>query len=348
MSAPFRPAALTLTSSSPVPGSGSGWSSTESSFSRTVTAFTRRIFPRSAKKGVRVCFLTASQVRDHRYVSRRLRQGKNFRGSPQMRIPTPYVPPMWRGSRIGLELAGLMRSDVWRGADVAPGDGQPVMLVSGLLAGDNSLNFMARWLKNTGHRPCRAGIAMNVDCSQRAVENLERRLECLAEDSGQKVAVVGQSRGGSFARVLAVRRPDLVSGIVTLGSPLRSSLSVHPVVRGGVYAMGALGTLGVGGLMSRSCLWGDCCTEFWEQLEADFPAGVGFVSLYSRTDGIVQWRSCLDPAAEAVEVRASHCGMGFNAEVYRAVAATLEGLRAAEAQRKPRRTSRRRHLRLAA
>ena len=266
-----------------------------------------------------------------------------------MRIPHPYVPPMWRESRIGFELAGLMRSGVWRGEGVADGNGQPVLLVSGLFAGDHSLNFMARWLKGTGHRPCRAGIAVNVDCSQRAAERLERRLECLAEDSGQKVAIVGQSRGGSFARVLAVRRPDLVSGIVTLGSPLKHQLAVHPLVRASVLGMGALGTAGLDGLMRHSCLWGDCCTDYWDHFGADFPPGVGFVSIYSRTDGIVKWRACLDPKAEQVEVRASHIGMAVNAEVYRAVAASLEGLRAAEAAKAPRKSAQqRRHLRLAA
>jgi pimeloyl-ACP methyl ester carboxylesterase len=255
---------------------------------------------------------------------------------------------MWRESRIGFELAGLMRSDVWRGDGVTDGQGQPVMLVSGLLAGDQSLNFMARWLKRTGHRPCRAGIAFNVDCSQRAAERLERRLECLAEDSGQKVAIVGQSRGGSFARVLAVRRPDLVSGIVTLGSPLKHQLAVHPLVRASIYGMGALGTVGLDGLMRHSCLWGDCCSSYWSDFGLDFPPGVGFVSIYSRTDGIVKWRACLDPKAEQVEVRASHLGMAVNAEVYRAVAASLEGLRAAEGAKAPRKTTQRRHLRLAA
>jgi pimeloyl-ACP methyl ester carboxylesterase len=256
---------------------------------------------------------------------------------------------MWRESRIAFELAGLLRSGVWRGDGVTDGGNQPVMLISGLLAGDNSLNFMARWLKNTGHRPCRAGIAVNVDCSQRAVERLENRLECLAEDSGQKVAIVGQSRGGSFARVLAVRRPDLVSGIVTLGSPLKHQLAVHPLVRASILGMGVLGTAGLDGLMSRSCLWGECCTSFWDDFGMEFPPGIGFVSIYSRTDGIVKWRSCLDPAAETVEVRASHIGMAVNAEVYRAIAASLEGLRAAEAAKKPRRSgTQRRHLRLAA
>jgi pimeloyl-ACP methyl ester carboxylesterase len=270
-----------------------------------------------------------------------------------MLIPHSDLPPLWRESRIGLELAGLMRSGVWRGQGVADGRDQPVLLISGLLAGDESLSLMARWLKRTGHRPCRAGIAANVDCSSRTVERLERRLECLAEDSGQKVAVVGQSRGGAFARVLAVRRPDIVSGVVTLGSPLTSSLDVHPVVRGSVYVLGVLGTIGAPGVMRRSCLWGDCCTDFWDQLAADFPAGVGFVSIYSRTDGIVKWRSCLDPAAEQVEVRASHCGMAVNPEVYRAVAQTLEGLRVAgDAQGTPARRARTaragRHLRVAA
>jgi pimeloyl-ACP methyl ester carboxylesterase len=267
-----------------------------------------------------------------------------------MRIPHPYVPPLWRESRIGFELAGLMRSDVWQGEGVAEGQGQPVLLVSGLLAGDHSLNLMAKWLKSTGHRPCRAGIAVNVDCSERAVQRLERRVECLAEDSGQKVAIVGQSRGGSFSRVLAVRRPDLVSGIVTLGSPLKHQLAIHPLVHGGILAMGALGTVGIDGLMRHSCLWGDCCTGFWQDFSADFPSGVGFVSLYSRTDGIVKWKACLDPAAEHVEVRASHVGMAVNAEVYRAVAASLEGLRAAEAAKTPKRRSAGtpRHLHLAA
>jgi pimeloyl-ACP methyl ester carboxylesterase len=266
-----------------------------------------------------------------------------------MRIPNPYVPPMWRESRIGLELAGLMRSGVWRGEGVGDGGGQPVMLVSGLLAGDHSLNLMARWLKRTGHRPCRAGIAANVDCSQRAAERLERRLECLAEDSGQKVALVGQSRGGSFARVLAVRRPDLVSGVITLGSPLKHQLAIHPLVRASVLGMGVLGTAGIDGLMRHSCLWGDCCTEYWEHFATDFPPGIGYVSIYSRTDGIVKWRACLDPAAEHVEVRASHIGMAVNAEVYRAIAASLEGLRNAEALKAPRKKpAQRRHLRLAA
>ncbi len=53
------------------------------------------------------------------------------------------------------------------------------------------------------------------------------------------------------------------------------------------------------------------------------PVEVPYTALYSRTDGIVDWRSCLDPHAELIEVRASHLGMGLNAEVYAELAHAL-------------------------
>jgi triacylglycerol lipase len=47
------------------------------------------------------------------------------------------------------------------------------------------------------------------------------------------------------------------------------------------------------------------------------------VSSFSRSDGIVDWRACLDDAAEHVEVRSSHTEMGVNADVFRVVADAL-------------------------
>ena len=64
----------------------------------------------------------------------------------------------------------------------------------------------------------------------------------MAERHGERVIVIGQSRGGVFARALAARRPDLVEGIVTLGSPTVSQLAVHPLVLAQVGLVGALGT----------------------------------------------------------------------------------------------------------
>ena len=264
-------------------------------------------------------------------------------------IRLPEFPPIWRESRIGLEYLGLLRHPAWRGDDVPEGEGQPVLLISGLLAGDPSLKTMAGWLKRNGYRPCRAGIASNVDCSERTLSRLERRLEILAERDGMKVAIVGQSRGGGFAKVLAARRPELVSGIVTLGSPLIGALNINPIVRAQVLAMGTLGTLGVPGLMRHSCLRGDCCTEFWEHHRGGFPKDVGFVSVYSKSDGIVKWRSCLDPCAEHVEVHASHCGMAVHGDTYRVVGDALGNFGRRKAGRRAKSKAKpKRHLRIAA
>jgi len=229
----------------------------------------------------------------------------------------------------------LLRSPVYRGDGVADAGGQPVMLLPGFLAGDNSLTLMTQWLRRTGHHTSKAGIRMNVNCSGAAVDCLEKRLERMAERHGRRVAIVGQSRGGQFAKALAVRRPELVSGIVTLGTPTYSPSSIHPLVRVQVFAVGVLGSLGTPGLFRRSCLSGDCCRSFAEEVVAPFPEGVGYLSVYSRKDGIVDWRSCLDPDAEHLEVAASHCGMSVNSRAYRAVADALESYREQDAKRRP-------------
>jgi pimeloyl-ACP methyl ester carboxylesterase len=233
------------------------------------------------------------------------------------------LPPIWREGRSTLEAASLLRDPVWRGDGVPHGDGAPVLLVCGFLAGDDSLGLMARWLKRIGHHPVRSGIRWNVGCLGAAVDRLEQRLEETAVRHGSRVAVVGQSRGGCMARVLAVRRPDLVSRVVTLGSPLRDPLDVHPALWAHVHAVGLLGTLGVPGLFTAGCRSGPCCAAATTEMTAPLPDGVALTSVWSRSDGIVRRRACLDPHADLVEVRASHIGMAAHPDVYRAVAAAL-------------------------
>ena len=252
-------------------------------------------------------------------------------------MPIPHLPqlppPLWRESRIPLEAAALLRDPIYQGKGVKSGAGQPVLLMPGFLAGDDSLGFMTKWLRRTGHQTRSAGIRANIDCSAKVVEKLTERTEELADRHGKRVVLIGQSRGGTFARVMAVRRPDLVSGIVTLGSPLTASFDLHPAVRWQIRVIAALGSVGAPGLFGLECIKGDCCEQFWGDLRAPFPEDVGFVSLYSRSDGVVRWRSCLDSAAKHVEVHASHCGMAVNPGAYRAIATALERFRRAERKR---------------
>jgi len=216
----------------------------------------------------------------------------------------------------------------------------PVVLVPGFLAGDGTLSLMARHLRGLGYRTYRSTMRANVGCTQQASEALERRIETIAEKRGRKVAIVGHSLGGLMARGLAGRRPDLVDGIVTLGSPILAPGAAHPLLLFDLAMMIRLQRAGVGRVMGADCTSGDCARTSWEQSRARLARGVAFTSVFSRRDGIIDWRSCLDPQARTVEVGTSHLGMAFDPAVLDVVAASLAANRA----RRERQVSRRARL----
>jgi triacylglycerol lipase len=204
------------------------------------------------------------------------------------------------------------------------GDGLPVLLIPGFLAGDQSLEPLARHVAGAGYRPLPAGMQRNVDCSERAVGRLAERLREL----GQPAALVGHSRGGMLAHVLARRHPELVAGVVTIGAPRRDPLALHPMVLAPALSLGIAGSLGVGGLVRYSCAFGRCCGAFRRDLAAPADPYLPYLAVYSRRDGIVDWRACLDPSGRHVEVRSSHCGMAEDRVTLHVVREFLDGLAA--------------------
>ena len=242
---------------------------------------------------------------------------------------------IWGEARIGAEAAALLGSPVWRGNGVPLGRGRPVVLIPGFLAGDASLSLMSQWLRRVGYRTHGSGITSNIECSERAVTKLEARVIDLSERYGQPVSLIGHSRGGMFSRVLAVRHPDRVSHVVTLGSPLVPAMDdLHPLLRLQIRALQRVQRASGDGLLAAGCessleaynFGSDpvgCCTQFWSDLDDDVAEQVRFTSIYSRSDGVLHWRSCLDPRADHLEVASSHCGMAFNARVFAAVGGLL-------------------------
>jgi triacylglycerol lipase len=233
--------------------------------------------------------------------------------------------PAWGELRYSVELARLLADPRMRSPQRRE-DAVPVLLIPGFMAGDASLGVMRAWLRRRGHRVAMSGILANVDCAGRSLARLEGRLEDFAAECGRRVALVGQSRGGTFARVLAVRHPELVCAAAMLGSPVLDGLAVSPSVLRTVRLIARLGDLGVPGVFSTDCRDGDCCTDFREDLVAPLAGGVDAVAVYSRSDGIVDWRTCVDPYAENVEIDCSHCGMSVHPAVYRVLEQTLDGV----------------------
>jgi triacylglycerol lipase len=249
-------------------------------------------------------------------------------------LPEGFVAPgrraVLREARVVAEVGRLAWSRVavrtghtsYAGAPVLR-DVDPVVLVPGFLAGDASLSALRRALREQGHRTYRAHIHANVGCTSRAVAQLEERLESVVGRRGRRATIVGHSLGGLLARGLAVRRPDLVGGIVTLGSPMLAPGAHHVALTRSLDALVRLSRAGVPGLMALECVAGDCARSSFEESRLPLPPQVSFTALYSRRDGIVDWRACLDPLATSVEVRSSHLGMVVDPATIRAVCSAV-------------------------
>ena len=206
-----------------------------------------------------------------------------------------------------------------------PSDAVPVVLVPGFISGDVSLTLLARVVRRAGHRTFGGGVGANLGCTDAMVQRLVTRLEQVATAEGRPVALVGHSRGGMLVKIAAQRRPELVAGIVVLAAPVTGTLSVAPHVRKQLEVLFRLNARGFARIIGQDCVTGDCAARVVEQLAAPFPPGVAYTSVYSRTDAILDWRSCLDPAAEQVEVGCGHTAMSTDP---RAAAIVLDRLAA--------------------
>jgi triacylglycerol lipase len=244
--------------------------------------------------------------------------------SAQATVEASPVAPLWGELRYSGELMRLLADGELR-APRRRSDAGPVLLIPGFMAGDASLALLRQWLRRRGHRVAVSGLRVNVDCAERTVSRLQEHLAGFARESGRPVALIGQSRGGAIARALAVREPDSVSGLVMLGSPVRDSLAVSGPVLRTMRWLARLGDLGLPGVFSSSCGDGACCAAYREDLTARLAPHIGAVAFHSRSDAIVDWRACLDPHAQRVEVDSSHCGMSVHPAVYRALERLLDG-----------------------
>jgi triacylglycerol lipase len=216
-------------------------------------------------------------------------------------------------------------------ARAATRSNEPVILVPGFLAGDGTLGLMARVLREEGFRTYRSEIRVNVGCTLNAAAQLESRLEAIVLRRGSRVQIVGHSLGGMLARGLAVRRPDLVSGIITMGSPMLAPGAHHISLTASVGLLVRLSRAGVPGLMAEQCVAGECARQSFDESRQPIPDGVSFTAIYSKRDGIVDWRACVDPLAVPVEVTTTHVGMALDPRVIDHVVTALHRHRAESA-----------------
>jgi pimeloyl-ACP methyl ester carboxylesterase len=192
------------------------------------------------------------------------------------------------------------------------GDAHPVLVLPGLMAGDLSTGTLRRWLRGLGYPVVGWDLGRNRGPTPEVVDGLPALLERLAKQHGTAVSIVGQSLGGIFARRLALRSPRQVRQVITLGSP---------------FALTARGPDDTpAARLYRSFTPTHAAGRIHSGRGADRSLPVPSTSVYSRWDGVVDWRACLQPVtatSENVGVHAAHLGMGHDPAVLWVVADRL-------------------------
>ena len=187
------------------------------------------------------------------------------------------------------------------------GDGHPVLVLPGFMASDFSTRALRGFLRDRGYGAHGWKRGRNTGPTPETVAHLVQRLHELRERYGRRVSLIGWSLGGIYARELARTFPLDVRQVITLASPFRdleaNNVPAFLRARRRPHPQEA---------------------AFRERLR--LPLEVPMTAIYSRTDGIASWRSCVadrGPQSESIEVESSHLGIGHHPVVLLTIADRL-------------------------
>jgi len=207
---------------------------------------------------------------------------------------------------VGLEMAAVLVSRPLLRS--LPRGDRSVLVLPGFMSGDTATLSLRRDLRRLGHTAHGWGLGHNIGPSGHVVNGLSSQLTTIADTSGRPVDLIGWSLGGVFARYLAHVHPDLVNSIITMGTPVQSAGSRR-------------------GVASRLF---DAVSGFHDgdmgDFDTDSPLTVPLTSIWTKTDGVVAWRSAMahdEGDVENIEVPGTHLGLGFNPTVIHIVADRL-------------------------
>ena len=189
------------------------------------------------------------------------------------------------------------------------GRGQPALVLPGFGAGDASTAVLRAYLRYLGHRPRGWGLGRNRGDVPMLLARVLEKLDRIAAEERQPVALIGWSLGGVLAREAARERPAAARLVITLGSP---------VIGGPKYTA-------VAGFYRRQGIDLDA-VEAQVAARNQQPLATPVTAIYSRSDAVVAWRACIDrhaPSVDHVEVETTHLGLGFSPRVFEIIAERL-------------------------
>jgi triacylglycerol lipase len=244
-----------------------------------------------------------------------------------VRKPNQAVPlPIWHELLVGIEMVYLRLSPVYWGLGIPPGDGSGVVVIPAFLMSDLYLAEFRLWINRIGYQAYVSGIGRNSECPNLLIQHkLHATIQKAYKETGRKIHLVGHSLGGVLARAAAAQRPDRIASVITLGSPFRGVSVHHSVLRAAQLVRGQILERN-GDDVLPTCYTAACTCNFLESLVVNPPKTVRQTAIYTKSDGIVDWKVCrTGKPADDFEVSATHIGLAFNPIVYDVVAHRLAG-----------------------
>ncbi len=184
------------------------------------------------------------------------------------------------------------------------GDGHPVVVLPGFTADDNSTRPLRWFLRDRRYHVHGWKLGVNIGPTDRIIDGLAARIGGLAERHGRPMSLIGRSLGGIYAREAARQLPDAFRTVITLGSPFRLN-DREEANSGTLYN-------------ALSTFHSPRADTDRPPEEQRAPLPVPSTAIYTRTDGVTPWRSCMEAGGtswESIEVRGSHSGLGFQPAV---------------------------------
>ena len=172
----------------------------------------------------------------------------------------------------------------------------------GLGTADGSTHFARHFLSEIGYNAQPWGLGRNMG-PQHGMDVMLKQLTDLVgavseAAGGQQVSIIGWSLGGIYAREIAKAMPESVRQVITLGAPFKGIDNTNATF---LYE-----------LLSKDQSSKD--PAILKKIAE--PPPVPFTSIYSKSDGVVDWQSSLEeagPQIENIEIPgASHLGLGHN------------------------------------
>ncbi len=217
-------------------------------------------------------------------------------------LDRPFAIPSWtqrsRELLVARELPRVLLS-VPSLVRAPHGDGRILLTIPGFGAGDASLLPIRRFLSARQHDTRGWGLGRNTGDAELLLDKSLRVAQRLAHDSGKPVNLVGWSLGGVIAREIARDQPDIVHRIATIGTPLTGP---RHTVASRSYSPEQLDHI-------------DAIIEQRRPRPIQRPV----LAVYSRNDGVVDWRTCIDNDTEGLNHHRSsstHIGMGIDPDVW--------------------------------